>query len=82
MNTQLTAPEVLHTTIKQRLLTLLELLLEDSQFNKPTQTIIRTLARNFLGDKVTEEDLRTQVIKIRDEIIPLILGEPGPRDGR
>ncbi len=76
MNTQ-TSPVLVTSTIKARLLALMELLLEDSKFDKMTQTIIRNLAKNFfLGNNVTEEILREQITKIRDEIIPVILGEP------
>lgn len=67
------------STVKQRLLALVELLLEDSKFDRMTQTIIRNLAKNFLGNSVTEEDLIIQVRKIRDEVIPAILGEESPR---
>ncbi len=75
MNTQTANPVVTQFTIKQRLLALVDLLLEDSRFDKITSTIIRNLARNFMSDKVTEDDLRAQIIKVRDEFIPVILGE-------
>lgn len=80
MNTQ-TGPVTLEAmTVKARLLALVDLLLEDSKFDRMTQTIIRNLAKNFLGKNVSDDDLRAQIVKIRDEVIPVILGdEPGPK---
>lgn len=62
-------------TIKQRMLALMDMLLEQSSFGKMERTIIRNLGQNFLKGNVTDAELRQHVEMIRDEVIPLILGE-------
>lgn len=63
------------TSIKARMLALTDVLLEQSSFGKMERTIIHNLAHGFLKGNVTDEQLREQIIQVRDEIIPLLLGE-------
>lgn len=81
INEVATIPAKPEASIKARLFALMDLLLEDSKFDKMTQTIIRNLAKNFIGGNVTDDELRAQIVNVRDEIIPLVLGEKPKSQG-
>lgn len=75
-------------TIKQRVLAMLEVVLDDlpkmiadTDFDPFTKRIIEKLVRTQLPkmiedalDKIPDEQLEQQIIKLRDDIIPFILG--------
>lgn len=70
-----TTIEVRTPTIRERLLGLMDILLDNSGFGSFERNVIRGLAKNYLSNSVTDEQLREQIYRIRDEVIPLILGE-------
>ncbi len=62
-------------SIAARLYALLNSVLEDGTFiPKMYHPVIMNLIKPFLKN-TTESELRDQIIKLRDEIIPFVLGE-------
>lgn len=67
--------EIKQSTTASRLYALLNSVLEDGTFiPKMYHPVIMNLVKPFLKN-TSESDLREQIIKLRDEIIPFILGE-------
>lgn len=85
MDTQIA---VVETTIKQRVLAMLEVVLDDlpqliadTDFDPFTKRIIEKLVRTQLPkmisdalDKIPDEQLEQQIVKLRDDILPFVLG--------
>ncbi len=61
-------------TLKDKLQVLLEVLIEDSKFDPVLKSIILKLSKNFMKN-ASDEDIIQAVKKMRDEMIPFILGE-------
>ncbi len=61
-------------TLKDKLQALLEVLVEDSKFDLVLKSIILKLSKNFMKN-ASDEDIIQAVKKMRDEMIPFILGE-------
>lgn len=62
------------TTIKERLTALLDVVIEKSKLNRAFLPTIRNLAKNFI-EEVSEADIKSGIIELRDKYIPWILGE-------
>lgn len=68
-------PTIKPASLNARLFALLDSVLKDGSFIPPMyHPVILNLVKPFL-QKTPESDLREQIIKLRDEIIPFILGE-------
>lgn len=77
MNAQITPVET-PVSIKTRLLAFVDILLDNSGFGRVQKIAIHELAKGYLLGRVSEEEVREQIIQFRDEVIPLILGEEVP----
>lgn len=60
-------------TIKDRLITLLEVLIKQSSLNPLFLPTIKSLAINFLKN-ADEAELRRGIVEVREKFIPWILG--------
>ena len=70
----MTVPNPIPTTVKDRLASLLDVVLQDSRLNKAFIPMIRTLAKSFLAD-MADAQIMEGISKLRDELIPWVLGE-------
>lgn len=61
-------------TVKDRILALLDVVLDGAKINAAFVPTIHTLAKNFLRD-VSEDEIRKGVVVLREKYIPWLLGE-------
>jgi hypothetical protein len=63
--------------LRDRLLALFEALLQDSRIGAAFRPVILNMGRSFLT-QASDAELREGIEKVRDEMIPFLLGEDEP----
>lgn len=59
-------------SLRDKLKALLSVFLDDSKLDPITKKLILNIANNFF-QKATDEDIRSAIEKLRDDVIPFIL---------
>lgn len=70
----MTTPPAPKHSAKEKLISILDVVLTDSRINKSFQPVIRNLVMNFIKD-VEEDDIIKGMKKLRDEFIPWVLSD-------